>query len=252
MTAVVRYPFTPTKHRPLEYTEQMRMLWIVILIIMIFAGFQLVGLYRLKMSVSEYKQYWKNRAQQEGEIVYVALGDSAAQSVGASRAELGYVGLLTSHIEQATNKKVRVVNLSVSGAKVKDVLAEQLPQVKSYKPDIITVEIGGNNVASGFDAQTFKKEYTELAGVLPRGTIVSNIPYFGGRIRNNDQAIEASKIIETLASEHNLDFVDLQTPTKANQSYLNYASDLFHPSDRSYRLWEQEFFKLVEPKITKL
>ena len=50
-------------------------------------------LLRLRGDVSAYAKYWKSRPS-EGSFTYVALGDSAAQGLGASRPELGYVGLL--------------------------------------------------------------------------------------------------------------------------------------------------------------
>ena len=58
---------------------------------------EIAGLVQLRANLANYARYWQERPT-TGEFVYVALGDSAAQAIGASRAERGYVGLLASHI----------------------------------------------------------------------------------------------------------------------------------------------------------
>lgn len=82
----------------------------------------LVRLWRLRRSVGRYAAFWRNRqrAQEadgagdaQGGLLYVALGDSAAQGIGASRPDRGYVGLLAAALEQAGGRPVQLVNLSV-------------------------------------------------------------------------------------------------------------------------------------------
>lgn len=210
--------------------------------------FELASLLRLKNSLNAFSSFWRQRAALEGDFVYVALGDSSAQGIGASAPLKGYVGLVAERIETKTGRKVRIVNLSVSGADVNDVTEKQLPQLKNYKADLITVTIGGNDVARN-KLHDFERDYAALAGALPDGSFAANIPYFGGRIRRNAEAIRASEIIAGLSSKHGLRLVDLQTPLREQNSVLNYASDLFHPSDRAYRLWADAFWKEIEPSL---
>ena len=208
---------------------------------------EVAGLLHMKASLTSYAHYWRQRPA-SGEFVYVALGDSAAQGIGASQPERGYVGLLTRHLEQATGKSVRTVNLSVSGAKVADVIAKQLPELKNYQPDLITVEIGGNDVIH-YDSTAFGRDFTRLAAALPPRAIVSNIPFFGGRIKRNAEVKAANQIITTTAQQHHLRLVDLYGETARNQSLLNNSFDLFHPSDRGYKNWEAAFWKTIEPNL---
>jgi hypothetical protein len=48
-------------------------------------AFLVYKLIRLHGSISSYRSYWLKRQDQPGDFVYVALGDSAAQAVGAKR-----------------------------------------------------------------------------------------------------------------------------------------------------------------------
>lgn len=223
------------------------MILIVVIALVLFSLIEIVNLFRLEASIASYATYWKNLPD-SGTFTYVALGDSAAQGIGASKPQLGYVGLLAKQIQQTTGKTVRIVNLSVSGARVADVIAKQLPELKNYKPDLITVEIGAND-ATHYNAQTFQKQYNELAAALPAGTVIANVPYFGGRIRDNAQALNANQYIQQAAAKYNLPLVDLQTETRQTQSIWNYSSDFFHPSNRGYRNWDAAFWKVVKPLL---
>jgi len=208
---------------------------------------EIAGLLQLRANLTNYARYWQGRPT-TGEFVYVALGDSAAQGIGASRADRGYVGLLARHIEQTTGKTVRVVNLSVSGAKIVDVISKQVPLLKNYQPDLITVEIGGNDVVQ-YDALKFKAQYATLATSLPAGTVVGNLPYFGGRIRRDKEVMSANQVIALESAQNKLKIVDLYGETKQHKSLLNNSFDLFHPSDRGYKNWEAAFWKVLLPSL---
>ena len=85
---------------------------------------RLVGLVR---DVGRYADHWSQPRGQTGGLLYVALGDSAAQGIGASTPDRGYVGLLAERVRERTSRSVEVVNLSSSGARIGDVLDTQLP-----------------------------------------------------------------------------------------------------------------------------
>ena len=225
-----------------------RILIILAVVVLALVLIEVVNLYRLKTSIGRYASYWKGQTTKNGEFTYVALGDSAAQGVGASSPQNGYVGLLGKQIANTTGKSVRIVNLSVSGAEVEDVIDKQLPQLKNYKPDLITVEIGSNNVTH-WNESAFAAQYNTLAAALPRGTVVANIPYFGGRSHQNDEAVAASKIIAAAAARYHLKLVDLQSYTAQYQSWLNYSWDFFHPSNRGYRIWDAAFWPIVKSAL---
>jgi acyl-CoA thioesterase-1 len=211
-------------------------------------GFEAYNLLRLKHSLVSYATYWDERKADPGQVTYLALGDSAAQSIGASSPERGYVGILASRIQQTTGKTVRVINLSVSGARVGDIMRKQIPQLKNYKPDYVTLDVGANDVNHN-DLPIFSGQYQALLDALPKGTIVGNVPYFGGRIRKNGDALKANVVIAKETSSRNIALADLQTVTRDRQNLLNYASDLFHPSNRGYQNWADAYWTVLRPRL---
>ena len=218
---------------------------VIVLVLLVVIG-EIGALLWLQGSVARYQKFWENKAQETGEITYVALGDSAAQGIGASSPMRGYVGLITKSLEQKTDKKVRVINLSVSGATARDCLDKQIPELKNYKPDLVTIEIGANDV-KGHDLQKFESDFSELLPLLPKNTYVSNMPLFNSRPSSTQGAKEQSKIIERLVSKNkNLNFVDLQTQTTQHQSIFGFAPDLFHPNNLSYKNWADAFWNEIE------
>ena len=202
---------------------------------------EIISLLQLRSSLTSNAAYWRQLSTQPGELTYVALGDSAAQGIGASRPANGYVGLLADRIVTKTGKTVRVVNLSVSGAKIQDVIKKQLPQLVQYRPDFVTIEIGANDMIS-FDAQKFKDSFEQLVPLLPANTVVSNMPNFGGRIHRVDAVLAANKIVAAAAKTRNFSVADLYTHTKLHDSPFNYAADFFHPNNRGYRNWADAFW----------
>jgi lysophospholipase L1-like esterase len=232
------------------YTQDMakKLVLSLAVIVLLIVVIELIALLKLKANLTSYATYWK-QVPSSGSFTYVALGDSAAQGIGASKPQLGYVGLLAARIHEATGKTVRVVNLSVSGAKIQDVINHQLPELKGYKPDLVTVDIGGNDVAGQYNPVIFQAEYDKLAANLPKGTVVGNMPYFGGRIRHNKQALNANIYISGAVQKYGLRVADLQTITRDRNSIRNYAADYFHPSNRGYQNWADAYWQVIEPSL---
>lgn len=203
---------------------------------------ELAALGWLASTVSSYKNFWVQKAKESGEITYLALGDSAAQGIGATSPSRGYVGLIGARLEKQTNKKVRIVNLSKTGAKMEDYLKEQAPQIKDINADYVTIEIGANDIL-GFDADKYRASFKKVLATLPNGAFVSNMPLFNSRPSSTNNAKQASKIIsEELKNYPKLKFVDLQKQVAEHQSIFGFAPDLFHPNNLSYKNWAEAFW----------
>ena len=203
-------------------------------------GVKLVGEYR---GIERAKDYWSMPQGEPGGLLYVALGDSTAQGIGASRPERGYVGLLAERLRQQSHRPVRVVNLSVTGAKVGDVLRTQIPALRRLKPDVVTVAIGANDVRS-FNSADFAHRIQLLTAQLPAGTFIADIPWFmsGAWERH---AVQAGQEIERDSAAHGLTLVPLHEAmsTRGWSSMLSdFAPDWFHPNDRGYVVWADAFW----------
>lgn len=232
-------------HRVSDKFRSKRGLKVFILVFGIIIIIEIIALFWLAGSVSRYSNFWIDRAKQNGEITYLALGDSAAQGIGATSPMKGYVGLIAKEVESKTGKSVKIVNLSSTGAKMEDYLKEQAPNIEKYNPDLVTIEIGANDVAT-FESSYYRENFKKVLETLPDGTFVANMPLFNSRPSSTPKAKEASMIIEEeLRNYPKLIFVDLQTETQQKQSIFGFAPDLFHPNNLSYKNWSNAFMKKI-------
>jgi acyl-CoA thioesterase-1 len=197
--------------------------------------------------------WWRTHAKLKGELLYIAIGDSAAQGIGASAPNRSYVGLLADHIRLATHRTVQVINLSVSGATVELAVRDQLPRFVTLSPDIVTVAIGANNIAL-WDAASFEAGIRELFAVLPKHTLIADLPCFH-LPRNERKVAVANTILRTVAAEHGLAVVPLHAATKRQglrSIATHVANDLFHPNDRGYQVWAEAFLPAVSADVARL
>jgi acyl-CoA thioesterase-1 len=216
---------------------------VILIVIGALVVIELIALLWLATSVNRYSAYWDEKAKESGDITYLALGDSAAQGIGATHPLKGYVGLIVKNIEEKSGKSVRTVNISKTGAKMDDYLKEQAPKISSIEADIVTIEIGANDITN-YNADDFRAKFKQVLATLPSGSYVANMPLFNSRPGSTENAKQASAIIrEELIAYPELVFVDLQSETEQHQNILGFAPDLFHPNNISYKNWANAFLK---------
>lgn len=201
---------------------------------------------------------WRRRAQQPGELLYVAIGDSAAQGVGALSLDAGYVGLLAKRLERMSQRTVRVVNLSRYGARIDDALHRQLPRLLELSttdraPDLVTVAIGANDMRD-VDQDAFAASINALLAGLPSHAIVADLPCFHFGPRELD-AVVASRMIADRVRASGRPFAPLHRVTELRRgwgSFPEFAWDQFHPSRLGYRVWESAFAGAVSRRAKQL
>lgn len=194
--------------------------------------------------------WWRERLQHDGQITYLAIGDSAAQGVGATEPHRGYVGLLARRIRHRSRTSVRVVNLSVSGSTTWGARKDQLPKLKGYTPDICTVSIGANDIAD-FHPDKFERNIREIYGAVPSHTIVAELPCMFVPDRERKVAV-ANEIVHRVADELGLTVAPLHTITKRvglRRTFFNSYGDLFHPNDRGYEIWASAFEPAIDARV---
>ena len=199
-----------------------------------------------------HSKWWRDHARQKGELLYVAIGDSAAQGIGASKPNRGYVGILADRIRRSTGRTVRVINLSVSGATVGLAVRDQLPRFVTLDPDVVTVAIGANDIAL-WEAAAFETGIRKIFAALPGHAIVADLPCF--HLPHNERKVaEANRILRTAAAEFGLTVVPLHATTKRQglrSVATQFANDFFHPNDRGYRVWAEAFLPEISADIAK-
>lgn len=181
--------------------------------------------------------------------LWVVLGDSAAQGVGASSPFQGWVGQVRRLLESHEGRTWRVVNLSVSGARAHDVLDEQLPALRRLgRPvDLVVCAIGGNDMYRSTSWQ-IRDRFTRLVTALPgpdelapgQRTVLTTLPQGLGRRR----AGIANALVRTLAPARGIEVADLWATTGPPWQG-KYAEDFFHPNDVGYGHWADAIAPVV-------
>ena len=150
-----------------------------------------------------------------------------------------------------TGRPVRVVNLAVSGAMAKDVLADQLPQMPVSGVDAVTCVVGGNDVtwAWRFREAAFEEPLEEIARRLPPGSTLGlvptfRVPPFEARVRR------ANTVVRRVAARHGLGVADVHTATRrtsVKHQVSRLARDLFHPNGAGYEDWA----RAIAPEVLR-
>ena len=96
---------------------------------------------------------------------FVVLGDSTAAGLGASSPRDSYAAVLTERLG-ALGWRVEMTGLGVSGARVGDLLGEQLRQADALEPDLIFVGIGANDVTHLTGLDDVRNDATALFEAL--------------------------------------------------------------------------------------
>ncbi len=207
------------------------------------------GLRRVRAQVPLYAQAWDTSnmaALAPGAAagpLWVVLGDSTAQGIGASAFDQGYVGQLRRILEGRTGQTWRVLNLSKSGARASDVVASQLPRLDALGtlPDLVTCAIGSNDVVRRTPLAQVEGELREIVARLPTGSVVATLPQ--GMWAERVAALNA--IVRSAADEAGLVVADVFAHTGPPWRD-KFAEDHFHPADLGYADWAAAFAEVVE------
>lgn len=236
----------PASVAPLRvFLRRHKLLWAALLL----CGWWGLRLWQLRHSVGQYRSYWSVAQGEIGGILYVALGDSTAQGIGASAPERGYVGLIAQRLRSATGRPVQVLNVSRSGARVHDVVVEQLPRVAGLAPDLVTVAVGAKDLKH-YDADRFRADVDALIAGLGAMTVVGDVPWFmhGGTGRKSGQAAD---YVAVRAGARGLPVARLHRAMRERgwaSMVTDFAADWFHPSDRGHRLWADAFWDAIDTR----
>ncbi len=130
-----------------------------------------------------------------------------------------------------TGHALRVVNLSATGARVTDLLAQQLPaldQLGSRDDDLVTVLAGSNDLFGGRVGRTRLPEaFAELLDRVPPGSVVATLPQPTGA------AGRANQHVERAARAGPIVMADLRVSGPRSRRG-RFAGDFFHPNDAGY------------------
>ena len=191
----------------------------------------------MRAQVQPYAEAWHRAnvtALGQLEPLWLVLGDSSAQGIGASAFDRGWVGQLR-QLLAAEGQEWRVINLSQSGGRVRDVVDEQLPLADrlALTPALITVAVGANDIRPG-RRDGLEVGLERLTAALPTRTVLGTIP---GRPKIVQPFNE---LIRQWSARHDLRVAEtggaIRPPWRGKL-----ASDHFHPNDVGYAMWADAF-----------
>jgi acyl-CoA thioesterase I len=219
------------------------------------------GVAAMRADRRTFASYWaahndevrRERANQANENanadpLWVVLGDSTAQGLGAPGPKGGYVGQALTQLRRTTGQHWRVINLSVSGALTRDVLAQQIPLLADERPDLVTCGAGANDIMYSAPAKLFA-DLRALLAAVPDNTVLLDLPlltgFWGivGRI-SVPYITRMNRVIREIALQRDLPVAEISahfTPPWAGK----FSCDNFHPSQDGYRDWTRALLAAV-------
>jgi lysophospholipase L1-like esterase len=192
------------------------------------------------------------RQQQLGNgppLNYLVLGDSSAVAQGTDY-QHGFAYLSTQHL--AKNNTVNLHNAGVSGARAKDVLTKQLPGIGNFKPDVVLIGVGGNDVTHLTSSGSFKSSLNGIIDglaqlncnvkiVMTGAPDMGSIPRFPQPLREiaGLRSVSLDKVANEVATKQNVTLAPIAVETgptlRKNPQY--FAQDNFHLNADGYKLF---------------
>lgn len=208
------------------------------------------GVTAMREDCVAFARYWdahNDRVAGRDGPLWVVLGDSTAQGLGAPGPDGGYVGQVLTELRQRTARPWQVLNLSVSGALTRDVLGAQLPRIPAGA-DLVTCGIGVNDILYTSPARLFA-DLRALIAAVPGHTVLLDLPVPGGcwgflGWAGVPYVTRINRTIRQAAAARGLPVAEVSAhfrPPWAGK----FASDCFHPSQQGYRDWARALLAAV-------
>jgi acyl-CoA thioesterase I len=213
------------------------------------------GVGSIRADCKTFAQYWRENneavlADPDGGPVWVVLGDSTAQGIGAPGPDGGYVGQSLRELRDGTGQDWRILNLSVSGALIRDVLGEQLPALEAlpFAPALVTCGIGANDILFSSPGKLFA-DLRSLLAVVPDGTVMLDLPVPRGfwwvvGMCSVPYITRINRVTHVLAAERNLPVARVSAQFRPPWPG-KFSVDSFHPSQDGYRDWTRALLAAI-------
>jgi len=203
-------------------------------------------------------------SKSEGEITYIAIGDSYTIGNGVLDSER-WPNILVKNLRAEGIDIELIANPAVSGYTVEDAIRNELPQIKKLQPDFVTVLIGANDNFGQIPVNTYAQDLKELLDKLqpmlnnPQNIVLVTIPDYskspaggGYETAGVSKSIEEyNRIIKEEAEKRGLRVADIFPVSQTMTSADDYISDGLHPSAQGYAKWEKVIFPVVFELLKK-
>lgn len=178
----------------------------------------------------------------------VAFGNSLTAGLGVSASD-SYPAQLQRRLD-ALNYRYRVINAGVSGDTTAGGL-RRVPWVLNSKPELVIVELGGNDGLRGLSLDQTKSNLAKIiqhfqqAGVTVILAGMKLPPNYGQQYSTGFEAI-----YQTLAKEYGLPLIPFFLEGVAASTALNQA-DGIHPTKEGYQVIVGQILKILLPLLDR-
>jgi acyl-CoA thioesterase I len=186
----------------------------------------------------------------DGAVRYLALGDSLTQGVGAVDESAGAFPALLAERWRADGCDVELQNVGINGYTAEQILAEQVPQIESFGPTLITFQTGANDIVNGVPLDEYRQN---VKSVLDKATtsgarvivLAQNEWFRAPEGQNYGENLAAQResfdgVLIEEASAHGAEFVDLRPLYKQQADEGQWVEDGIHPTPEAYEAWAEE------------
>jgi lysophospholipase L1-like esterase len=187
------------------------------------------------------------------------VGEGRNDSLGA-----GYVSLVDSHLKvRYPEKRIRVVNMGLSGNTVRDLKARWQSDVYDLKPDWLSIMIGINDVWRQFDSplqsewgvplaeyETTLSSLVEQSKARVKGLVLLT-PYFIETNQYDEMRVrmdQYGKVVRELAKKNGTLFVDTQAAfddVLKHMHPMTLAWDRVHPNQTGHMILAKAFLNAI-------
>ena len=198
-------------------------------------------------------------------VLYVALGDSTVEGIGATSRSRNYVSRIHARL-RAIYPAARVENLGVGGAVSADVLHRQVDRAVELRPDLVTLSVGPNDITGGVPVDAFARNIERILKRLTTSTtalVVVNLlpdlavtPRFVASAERDAVSRLSAQLNDVLARKarhYRVETVNLyeRSRDEVPRRPELVAGDGYHPSDLGYERWAELMWSRVEPRLPR-
>ena len=176
------------------------------------------------------------------------VGDSISAGYGLTP-EQGWVKLLQKRLDQTHPKQHKVINASVSGETTSGALARLPKLLTTHKPDIVVIELGGNDGLRGQPPQLIQQNLSQLVQQSKKSN--AKVILFGMKIPPNygsayTKAFENNYTV--VAKQHNISLLPFFLEGVAGNNKLM-QQDLIHPNAQAQPKLLNLAWKYIVPAL---
>ncbi|MFW2077207.1 arylesterase [Acinetobacter sp. ULE_I010] len=176
------------------------------------------------------------------------LGDSLSAGYGLNPQQ-SWVVLLQQRLDQQQPKQHKVINASVSGETTSGALARLPKLLQTHKPDVVVIELGGNDGLRGQPPQIIQKNLAQLIQLSQKSK--ATVILLGMKIPPNYGAAYSQ------AFEKNYQILSQQYKVKLHPFFMNSIAgnknlmqkDLIHPNASAQKTLLNNAYPLIKAAL---